>query len=86
MLSLEENIRAVLECHFSQCKEELIDSAVDNICHLVTVERGILNMIDICFDCKYYVDGMCTQYDIVVAPTDGCSNGEKKGAIRNEKS
>lgn len=34
-------------------------------------------MIDICFDCKYYVDGMCTQYDIVVAPTDGCSNGEK---------
>jgi hypothetical protein len=34
-------------------------------------------MIDICFDCIYYVDGMCTQYDIVVAPTDGCSNGEK---------
>ncbi len=42
-------------------------------------------MIDICFDCKYYVDGMCTQYDMVVAPTDGCSNGEKKGAIRNMK-
>ena len=34
-------------------------------------------MIDICFDCIYYADGMCTQYDIVVAPTDGCSNGEK---------
>ena len=34
-------------------------------------------MIDICLDCKYYIDGMCTQYDIVVAPTDGCSNGEK---------
>lgn len=41
-------------------------------------------MIDICFDCKYYVDGMCTQYDIVVAPTDGCSNGEK-GELDNGK-
>lgn len=43
-------------------------------------------MIDICFDCKYYVDGMCTQYDICVAPTDGCSNGEKveKGEQVNE--
>lgn len=26
---------------------------------------------------KAYLDCMCTQYDIVVAPTDGCSNGEK---------
>jgi hypothetical protein len=34
-------------------------------------------MIDICFDCIYYADGMCTQYDIVVAPTDGCSNGNR---------
>lgn len=31
MLSLKENIRAVLECHFSQSKDELIDSATDNI-------------------------------------------------------
>ena len=41
-------------------------------------------MIDICFDCIFYVDGMCTQYDIVVAPTDGCSNGER-GGVDNGK-
>ena len=31
MLSLKENIRAVLECNFSQCKEELIENATNNI-------------------------------------------------------
>lgn len=31
MLSLKENIRAVLECNFPNCKDELIDNATNNI-------------------------------------------------------
>ena len=62
MLSLEDNIRAVLECHFSQCKDELIDSAVDNICHLITVECPIIKertMKYYCRECFFFNKKYC---------------------------
>lgn len=38
MLSLKENIRAVLEVNFPNCKDELIDTATDRI-HALFVNK-----------------------------------------------
>lgn len=46
MLSLKENIRGVLEVHFSQCKDELIDNATNCIYALfITKINKIKNVI-----------------------------------------
>lgn len=33
-MSFEENVRAILNCNFSETKEEIIDIAVKRICEL----------------------------------------------------
>lgn len=47
MLSLKENIRCVLEAHFSQCKDELIDNATDCICALfITKIKTVIKEVE----------------------------------------
>ena len=41
MLTYEENVRAVLETHFSGFKDEIIDSAVNSIMRIKTQEEKI---------------------------------------------
>lgn len=45
MLSYEENVRAILECCFSQSKDELIDCAVKSIM-AIKQEPVIINPFD----------------------------------------
>lgn len=80
MLSLKENIRAVLECHFSQSKDELIDSATDNIYHLVSVNCPIIKERTpkhYCAACFFFNKNYCKLHQFTFE-NGGKDDGDKK--------
>ena len=50
-MTYRENVKAILECDFSQTKEELIDIAVQRICELTPAKD-----IGHCKDCRWWKD------------------------------
>lgn len=87
MNSYEENVRAILQCCFSQSKDELIETAVKAIVALKS-EPIVVNPTPNPIDPGFYhpFPPITTSPAIISAPEITCEvkgNGTKKGYLHN---
>ena len=89
-MTYEQNVKSILECYFTNCKDELIESACKRICE-IKLTKTCYKICDRwqrterCKNCKYFeydsvakVDGipLIVAHEICKRWGDGCKTSE----------